>query len=132
MNSQRYHQRPYTISRPKVCEAKARNKCRVCQRAINKGEKYLSCLFLDECQHQVTTSGGRRNFYPFHRLMKYCKECAIDLLKIADKDVHVSGKHRQNVLEALGEMLSQGGDRFDLLKGTAPLTEYLKEHGINE
>jgi hypothetical protein len=126
----RPHQRPYTISRPKVYEAKARNKCRICQRAINKGEKYLACYFLDECSHLVTVK-GHRGYYPFHTLMKYCKECAVELLKIADKEVHVSGKHKQNVLEALSEMLGHES-RFDILKGTAPLTEYLKEHGINE
>lgn len=119
------------ISRPIVCEARARNKCRVCQKAINKGEKYLSCYIMYDGLHSVPTSNGRSHYVPFPTLMKYCNGCAIELLKISEKAVHVSRRHRENVLEALGEMLSQG-TRFDLLKGDAPLKEYLKEHGVNE
>jgi hypothetical protein len=111
----------YQVSSPKVQIAKARNKCRVCQRAIKTGEKYLSCLFVDTCKHSVG-----RHYTGFHELLKYCKECSIELLRIEENNSITLGvNHEKRVLEALDEMLYVRS-RFNILKEIDPLSDYLK------
>jgi len=116
----------YKVSYPKVQLARARNKCRICKRAIVKGEKYLFCWFGDQDTHWVNNRGFRHST-GFHVHMKYCKECAIELLRMNGSNLLFGGNHEKRVLEAIEEMLYKR-DRFVFLKELDPLSEYLQEH----
>jgi len=116
----------YKVSYPKVQIARARNKCRVCKRAIVKGEKYLFCWFGDQDTHWVNTKGFRHTT-GFHVHMKYCKECAIELLRLKNENLLLGVRHEERVIEALDEMLFKR-DRFAFLKELDPLNDYLQAH----
>ena len=118
----------YTLSKPLVREARARNKCRVCLKAINRGEKYLFCMFIDKCLHPVTLK-GHRGYYPFHEEKKFCLDCAVELFRLKDRNIYISDAQRKTILETIESMLPQPS-RFDIIKEITPLQEYLKNYGI--
>ena len=121
----------YTVCRPKLCLAKATNKCRCCGRGIKKGETYALILFLDKCLHSIS---NRR--IGMHEKIKLCRECIPALLKLeARENLTVPVTFKEHV----HEMVAQYGirrSRYDIARGvdvmfthdfSEPMKEFLKD-----
>jgi hypothetical protein len=126
----RYLHWGYSLSKPWVKIAKARNICRGCRRSILKSEKYLRILLIDPDKHRV----GNR-FLGFNRDLKFCKECAVDLLKICshvhenEERVFPYPKYKQKLLVTI-HSLFYSRNRFNILTERNAFFDFLKSKGV--
>lgn len=111
--------------------AKAKNICRACRCDITKGNKYLQVLALDPNTHRVKYPDGGHRYSHFHVVLKFCKDCSVDLLKVCSQNTRLSlsKKYVQKILLALHSMFYTR-NRFNILTERSDFYDFLKSKGL--
>jgi len=102
----------YEVRGAKIVIALARNKCRACQKAIPKGNKYLLVFLYDTCHHNI---GGR--YVGLHKRIKLCRACRDNAFhpKVPDGRIVAEETYENRLRAAIKEM---GISRYEMaLKG---------------